>query len=95
MGNDFNTPNAITVLYQVLKDINVILRQKEKDIDLLNKYLKTLDEMFYVLGLIPEFNKLKEDEKDLVQKWQKARSAKDFALADELRKAITEKGIVL
>ena len=38
---------------------------------------------------------LKEDEKDLVQKWQQARSAKDFALADELRKAITEKGIVL
>ena len=95
MGNDFNTPNAITVLYQVLKDINVLLRQKDKDIDLLNKYLKTLDEMFYVLGLIPEFNKLKEEEKDLVQRWQKARSAKDFALADELRKAITEKGIVL
>ena len=29
------------------------------------------------------------------QKWQKARNDKDFALADELRKTITEKGIVL
>ena len=39
LANDFNTPNAITVLYQVLKDINVELRKKEKDYQLLNKYL--------------------------------------------------------
>ena len=43
MANDFNTPNAFTVLYQVLKDVNVMLRQKEKDYSLLSRYLKTID----------------------------------------------------
>ena len=95
MANDFNTPNAITVLYQVLKDVNVLLRQKEKDYNLLNQYLKTIDEMFYVLGLIPEFNKLTEKQKTLVNEWHKARNEKNFELADQLRNEINNQGIVI
>ena len=95
MANDFNTPNAFTVLYQVLKDVNVMLRQKEKDYSLLSRYLKTIDLMFYVLGLVPSIELLSESQKELVNNWYRARSEKNFELADTLRTEITKQGIVL
>ena len=95
MANDFNTPNAFTVLYQVLKDVNVLLRQKEKDLSLLNSYLKTIDLMFYVLGFVPEINLLTDEQKRLVNEWYDARAAKDFEKADVLRNEIVKQGIVL
>ena len=95
MAQDFNTPNAITILYQVLKDVNIALRQKEKDFNLLNQLQKTIDAMLYVLGLEVNVKSLTVEQKDLVQKWNEARLNKDFATADALRAKITEQGIVL
>ncbi len=95
MANDFNTPNAITVLYQVLKDINVLMRQKEKDYNKLNMYLNTLDKMFYILGLVPNVLPLKIEEKNLVLSWYEARNNKDFVKADIIRKEMNDRGIVL
>ena len=95
MAHDFNTPNAITVLYKLIKEINIMLRQKEKDDNLLNQYLKTLDVMLYVFGLIVNIKKLTKDELTLVNSWYEARNNKDYELADSLRKEISEKGIVL
>ena len=95
MAHDFNTPNAITVLYKLLKEINVMLRQKEKDDQILNQYLKTLEVMFYVLGFVVDIKKLSSEELELVNSWYAARSAKDYILADSIRKEITNKGIVL
>ena len=95
MAQDFNTPNAITILYQVLKDVNIALRQREKDYALLNQYLATLDAMLFVLGLKVDVNPLTIEQKELVNKWNEARSNKDFTEADRLRALITEQGIVL
>lgn len=95
MAHDFNTPNAITVLYKLIKEINIMLRQKEKDDNLLNQYLKTLDVMLYVFGLTVNIKKLTNDELTLVNSWYEARNNKDYELADSLRKEISEKGIVL
>ncbi|MBR2891896.1 MAG: cysteine--tRNA ligase [Bacilli bacterium] len=95
IANDFNTPNAITVLYQVMKDVNVLLRQKDKDYNVLNSYLKTIDMMFYVLGLKPEIKLLTEDQKKLVTEWYTARTNKDFEKADVLRQEINNQGIIL
>lgn len=95
MAHDFNTPNAITVLYKLIKEINIMLRQKEKDDNLLNQYLKTLDVMLYVFGLTVNIKKLTKDELTLVNSWYEARNNKDYELADSLRKEISEKGIVL
>ena len=95
MAHDFNTPNAITVLYKLIKEINIMLRQKEKDDSLLNQYLKTLDVMLYVFGLTVNIKKLTKDELTLVNSWYEARNNKDYELADSLRKEISEKGIVL
>lgn len=95
LANDFNTPNALTALQQVLKEANVLLRQKEKDAKMFNQYFITLKKMFYCFGLVPNVKPLTEEDKTLVKAWQKARNDKNFALADELRQEITAKGIVL
>ena len=95
MAHDFNTPNALTVLYKLLKEINIMLRQKEKDDSLLNQYLKTLEEMMYVFGLVVEIDRLNAEELELVNSWYDARGNKDYEKADLIRKEITYRGIVL
>lgn len=95
LADDFNTPNAITNLQQVIKEINILMRAKEKDSKLLNAYMTTLEKMFYCLGLSFDFKPLSNDELTLVKAWNTARQNKDFEKADALRKEISEKGIVI
>ena len=93
MADDFNTPNAFTVMYQLLKDVNTCMRTPNKDLKLLQEYLNSLDAMLNILGLIPDIKALNEEEKDLLLKWKEARANKNFELADELRQKIVELGI--
>ena len=93
MADDFNTPNAFTVMYQLIKDINTCMRVPEKDFKVLQEYLNSLTVMLNILGLIPDVKPLLFNEKELLLKWREARKNKDFALADEIRQKITELGI--
>lgn len=93
MADDFNTPNAFTVMYQLIKDINTCMRVPEKDFKVLQEYLNSLSVMLNILGLIPDVKPLLPNEKELLLKWREARKNKDFALADEIRQKITELGI--
>ena len=95
LADDFNTPNAITLLLQALKEVNVLLRQKEKDYEALTKYFNSIDKMFYCLGFIVNINPLSQEEKQLVLDWMMYKKNKDFEKADILRKKITELGIIL
>ena len=51
--------------------------------------------MLWVLGIEVDVQKLTEEEKDLVNRWNQAKSEKNFELADQLRNEINEKKIVL
>ncbi|MBQ3000864.1 MAG: cysteine--tRNA ligase [Bacilli bacterium] len=91
--NDFSTPNAMTVLYQHIKDINVLLRSKEKDNEKIASAFNTLKTMLDILGLVPDVKPLSSEEKEVVLAWQNARNNKDFEKADLLRQQIQELGI--
>lgn len=91
--NDFSTPNAMTVLYQHIKDINVLLRSKEKDNEKIASAFNTLKTMLDILGLVPDVKSLSSEEKEVVLAWQNARNNKDFEKADLLRQQIQELGI--
>lgn len=95
MAYDINTSNALTIIYQLLKDINKALRDKTTDINFYQDLLKTLSDMLYVFGLKPSINALTDEEKDLVISWYKARENKDFEKADIARSKINELGIRL
>lgn len=95
MSNDFNTANAITSIFQMTKVVNNLIRNKDTDTSILKQTLKLFDDMLWVLGINIDLKPLSSEEKEIVLKWQKARNDKDFALADELRKEINERQIVL
>lgn len=95
LANNFNTSLAITSLYELIKNINRDLRNKNIDNTILVREFEAFKDMLDILGLIPSVKKLEDDELTLVLEWQKARTDKNFERADLLRTQISEKGIVL
>ena len=95
MSNDFNTANAITVIYKVLKLINTSYRSKELDPEYAKELLSLFDEMLWVLGIDFENTLLSEEEVDIVNKWNETRRNKDFDSADKYRAIINEKNIII
>ncbi len=94
MANDINTANAITVLYDLNKQINKDLRSRERSYPLTD-LLATFDTMLSVLGLKMNVKPLSADELTLVKEWMNARLAKNFVQADLLKQSIVDKGIML
>lgn len=94
MANDLNTANAITILYELIKQINKDLRSKEK-LYPLKDLLKTVDTMFTILGFKMDVTPLNDSDIEIVKKWQIARENKDFITADVLKEQINSRGIKL
>ena len=88
LESDLNTANAITLLYDILKedtsDITKLEIIKEMDkvlsLDLLKEEKKNIDEA-YIL--------------EMIEKRSEAKKNKDFALADEIRGKLEKDGIIL
>ena len=89
LSNDLNTANAITLLYDLLKDDMVNGHTK---LDLIKSFDKVLS-----LNLIEE-KVLREDHDaimKLIEARNEAKKKKDFELADSIRDELLQKGIVL
>jgi cysteinyl-tRNA synthetase len=93
MENDFNTANALTAVNQALKIINNLMRQKT-DYERMNQILKAMNYMLMILGLSIDQVPLTANDKDLLARWEAARKAKDFQLADVLRNELAHKNLV-
>ena len=93
MDNDFNTANAITALQSILRLTNVNIRKKD-NYDLLNQLYKSILYMIEILGLRVELNPISKENRNLYNSWQIARKNKDFKKADELRKTLTDRGVL-
>ena len=94
LADDLNTANALAELYNLLKDINQQIRDRETDYALLNDQFKTLTDMFYVLGLDIKFVKFDEEISSLYKNYLLSKENKDFAKSDEIRKVLIEKGVM-
>jgi cysteinyl-tRNA synthetase len=92
MNDDFNTPNVYTLILQLVKDINVLIRSK--DYQNLAVKFNTLVEILDVFGFTFPYNKLSADDRAVYNLWQEARNNKDFAKADEYRQVLIERGIL-
>ena len=90
MYEDFNTPNVITYLLELIKELNTLIRQKQDFIDTLDKIKLITD----IMGLKYEYNKLSEEDINIYKEWLEYRKNKDFENADKLREKLIEKGIV-
>ena len=89
LSNDLNTANAISVLYEVLKDSNLNGHTK---IEL----MKSFDKVFSI-NLVPEKQAVENEAEilALIEKRKEAKKNKDFELADSIRDDLLSKGIEL
>ncbi|TQK41885.1 cysteinyl-tRNA synthetase [Brevibacillus sp. AG162] len=97
MDDDINTANAITVIFDVVKEANLYLRHQNVGETEVRAYMDLLVELTEVLGLeIAEEQELVDSEIDaLIEERTEARKARNFARSDEIRDLLAAKGIVL
>lgn len=97
MNDDFNTANAITVLFDIVKDANLYLNGKQTDESILEAFENELKMLLAVLGIeiSEEADLLDADIDALIVEREQARENKDFARADEIRDLLKERQIVL
>lgn len=96
MEADFNTPDAITALFDLTKLININLKQDSPKAKI-GHYYHLFMEISWVLGLDFKQEKVLLDQEimEKIQARQAARQAKDFALADQIRQELLAQGIVV
>jgi len=96
MDDDFNTANAISVMFDAAKEANLLLRDKNSSKALLKAYLELFDEFGQVLGLeLKQAELLDREIEALIEQREEARKVKDFATADRIRDELKGRGIVL
>ena len=94
LNDDLNTPNAISVVYEVVKTINQTLRSRPMPTEKLASSTKALETMLSVLGIELDAIHLSEEDKKMYRDWRKAVKEKEFAVADSFRSKLQEKGIL-
>ncbi len=104
MNDDFNTPKAIAVLFELVNELNTANRQKLATAPALAAQLLSLADSIGLLQQDPtEFlqGEAKEGEispqqiEALIEERKVARSNKDFAESDRIRDALLQAGVVL
>ena len=91
MNDDFNTPNVITLLLSLVKDLNQEIRNKGNNTLTLTNKILTITNILGLSYSMPEFT---EKQKETYNNWIKAREDKDFALADTLREELIKENIL-
>ena len=91
MNDDFNTPNVITYLLELVKKLNTSIRSNSDDIiELASKILVITD----ILGLVYDVNDFSKEDIETYNKWNAAKKEKNFELADKLRDELISKNIL-
>ena len=94
LDDDMNTPNAYAVIFETVKKLNQILRQREINFTQLALYSNAVEKMLNVLGIVVDKPVIGETEKELFAKWNQAKADKDFDSADKYRNELAEKGLL-
>jgi cysteinyl-tRNA synthetase len=101
MNDDFNTPKALAVVFNFVREINKFVEKNQSiQKELHEKISKFFQDFGYIFGILRERKVIKIE---LLQKLlaviiemrEKLRREKQFKLSDEIRKRLAEVGIVL
>lgn len=98
LADDLNTPAALSVFWQLIREINKLIDTGSLSPKEAQVYWSTMRSMDKVLGLLEPLRSeiatetIPEEVKGLVEQREKARANGDFKLADSLRQQIQEKG---
>ncbi|NEU26090.1 cysteine--tRNA ligase [Paenibacillus polymyxa] len=97
MNDDFNTPDAITAVFEWVSEANLLLQRDVVNQVELQAVLQTFHSMNSVLRIYSEpSEELLDDEiEQLIAERVEARKTKNWGRADEIRDLLAAKGIVL
>jgi len=97
MNDDFNTPDAITAVFELVNAANPYVQQEQVTRGALSLLLDSFETMDRILGILTKAeDELLDDEiEQLIVERTEARKAKNWARADEIRDLLTERGILL
>lgn len=96
MNDDFNTPLALKVLKDLLSEVNK--HHQLSDIKLLIALANILGLLYYPRLKFLQYSRTQLDEayiNQLISKRNQARLDKNFALADEIRKELSQLGVII
>lgn len=96
MDNDFNTADALAAIFELVRFANTKAEASSSP-EFLAALAEQLGRLMEMLGFTVEVKEelLDEEIEALIEQRQQARRARNFALADEIRDTLKEKGIVL
>lgn len=91
MDDDLNTADAVSVIFELVREVNTLTAENE-DAELAKKCLEMLEELLDVLGLLKEEEEIPEEILELANRRAEARAQKNWALADEIRDTLKQRG---
>lgn len=99
MDDDFNTANAITAWYDLVKLTNKYMLEDNTSTQVIQRFKEVFQIFSEVLGIPLTSQKdeqlLDEEIEKLIEERNEARKAKDFARADEIRDQLKVQNIIL
>lgn len=100
MDNDFNTPIALSALFNFIRDINKGINEENISKNIFKEIKNLFNELGNILGLTFSVKSSKDSSQDeliniLVDVREKLRKNKNYELADEIRSRLRDTGINL
>jgi len=97
MEDDFNTANAIAVLFDLAKEANMYIELKQTSTQVVDAFQKEIFSQLDILGITLDKQEelLDEEIEALIDERNTARKERNFARADEIRDQLREMNIIL
>ncbi len=97
MNDDLNTSEALASVFELVRDVNIAIDANEFGADDRAAVLEFLTRVDSVLGVLGEAQQqiLEPEIEPLIEERNEARRNRDFVRADEIRKELAAKGIIL
>lgn len=96
MSDDFNTPDAITSVFDLVSEANLHLQRSVVSPQAIELLLGAFEAFDRVFGLLPAASELLDAEiDDLIVERTEARASKNWKRADEIRDLLAAQGITL
>lgn len=97
MDDDLNTADGLAAVFDLAKDINTKILDKEVSENVCKTAADVFDELCNVLGILynRKSNSIDFEVEELIAKRQEARANKDWATADKIRDDLKAMGIII
>jgi len=97
MGDDLNISLALTALFEMIKRVNVLIKEEKLRADDAEETAAFVHSLDLVLAVLPPQRKMTIPDELMrkIQAREQARKDRDFTLADQLRRELVDAGLVL